>query len=148
MRLEREHHPVIDFSPTGEASPAMSGGTGRGRRQMRSVGPREQGGTKCRGPLLSGQSSADDIRFCLTVIDTYRGLGKLVAAMEKEKPAAIILRVRGRIKAKPGPYSTSVKLDSISLVEAELVGEPIILKKPEANKYALEGQALSGYPCA
>jgi hypothetical protein len=72
MRLESERHAVIDFSPTGEASPARRGGTGRGRRGLGSAGPREQGDTKCRGPLLSGQSTDLDIRFCLTVTGTRR----------------------------------------------------------------------------
>ncbi len=53
-------------------------------------------------------------------------IAKLKATLEKERPAAVILRIRGKVKCSPR--------DSIELVDAELVGEPIILKKPEAKK--------------
>jgi len=63
---------------------------------MSSLGPREQGDTKCRGPLLSGQSSADDIRFCLTFIDTYRSAHRLHRAF-----GYIYIRLGEYEKARP-----------------------------------------------
>jgi hypothetical protein len=54
-------------------------------------------------------------------------IAKLKATLEKERPAAVVLRIRGKARR-------SSDMDLVELVDAELVGEPVILKKPEAKK--------------